>query len=133
MAIRQPNQHPLDINKRVAVGVAIPFNADDVFKSNYTTTEQIKSNLINFILTNNGERIFNPNYGSNLRAYLFTNINEINLQALEMKLTNDIKNNFPNVNVSQLTLTPNYDSNSIGLNIVYSIYSSESQTIQILF
>ena len=50
MAIRIANKNPLDINKRVAIGVAIPFNADDVFKSNYTTLEQIKSNIINFIV-----------------------------------------------------------------------------------
>jgi len=131
MAIRLPNKNPLDINKRVAIGVAIPFNADEVFKSNYTTIEQIKSNIINFILTNNNERLFNPNYGSNLRAFLFEGITESSIDALEIKLNNDIKKNFPFVDISLLTLTPMYDTNTVQLDINLSIYNSNIQNIQI--
>ena len=162
MAIRLPNKHPLDINKRVAVGVSIPFNGvststgntlissssdprftenlspiystgNSIFNSTYTTTEQIKSNIINYVLTNKGERVLNPNFGSNLRAFIFENITESNLRALEMKLTSDIKDNFPSVNVISLTLTPAYEENAIQLDIVYSIYGNEAQNIQITF
>ena len=166
MAIRLPNQHPLDINKRVAVGVSIPFNGkgttfdnriytasagstsfppntvdqsptfstvNSVFNSTYTTVDQIKSNIINYVLTNKGERVLNPNFGSNLRKFIFENITESNLRALEIKLTNDIKNNFPSVNVSSITLTPAYESNAVQLDIVYSIYGSGAQNIKIIF
>jgi phage baseplate assembly protein W len=166
MAIRLPNKHPLDINKRVAVGVSIPFNGigtsfnnniytasagdttippgtrvesptystgNSVFNSTYTTTDQIKSNIINYVLTNKGERVLNPNFGSNLRKFIFENITESNLRALEIKLTNDIRNNFPSVNVISITLTSAYEDNAIQLNIVYSIYGSEAQNIQITF
>ena len=166
MAIRLPNQHPLDINKRVAVGISIPFNGkgttfdnflytssadnpslpagtdlqtptystgNSVFNSTYTTVDQIKSNMINYVLTNKGERVLNPNFGSNLRAFIFENITESNLRALEIKLINDIKNNFPSVNVTSITLTPAYETNAIQLDIVYSIYGSSTQNIQIIF
>jgi phage baseplate assembly protein W len=166
MAIRLPNKHPLDINKRVAVGVSIPFNGkgttlnnllytasagdttlppgtsnesptystgNSVFNSTYTTVDQIKSNMINYILTNKGERVLSPNFGSNLRAFIFENITESNLRALEIKLSNDIKDNFPSVNVISITLTPSYEENAIQLDIVYSIYGSTAQNIQIIF
>lgn len=159
MAVRLPNKHPLDINKRVAVGVSIPFNGkgttfnnllytgsagsdnlsptystgNSVFNSTYTTVDQIKSNMINYILTNKGERVLNPNFGSNLRAFIFENITESNLRALEIKLNNDITSNFPSVNIISITLTPSYEQNAIQLDIVYSIYGSEAQNIQILF
>ena len=166
MAIRLPNKHPLDINKRVAVGISIPFNGkgttfnnllytssadsptlpsgvdnqspaystgNSVFNSTYTTVDQIKSNIINYVLTNKGERVLNPNFGSNLRAFIFENITESNLRALEIKLTNDISSNFPSVNVQSVILTPAYDSNAVQLNITYSIYGSEAQNIQITF
>ena len=55
MAIRIQNKNPLDINKRVAVGVSIPFNNDSVFTSTYTTIDQTKYNIINYLLTNNDE------------------------------------------------------------------------------
>jgi phage baseplate assembly protein W len=155
MAIRIPNQHPLDINKRVAVGVSIPFNGistnpnnslfsgstfpppapqgNSVFNSTYTTIDQIKSNVINYILTNKGERVLNPNFGSNLRNFIFENLTETNLRTLEIKLSNDISSNFPSVNVQSVILTPAYESNAVQLDITYSIYGSEAQNIQITF
>lgn len=132
MAYRIPNQHPLDLNQRVAVGVSIPFsNTNDVFNSTYTTIDQIKSNLINFILTNRGERRLNPNYGSNLRQYLFEPINPSTINALEIKLTNDIKTNFPSVRVNQLTLAPIYDNNAVQIVINYSVLNNAAQTITV--
>jgi phage baseplate assembly protein W len=155
MAIRLPNKHPLDINKRVAVGVSIPFNGtptqpnntlfsgstfptpaplgNSVFNSTYTIIDQIKSNIINYVLTNKGERILNPSFGSNLRNFIFENTTESNLRALEIRLTNDIKNNFPSVDVISLTLTPAYEENAVQLDIVYSIYGNNAQNIQITF
>ncbi len=106
---------------------------NSIFNSTYTTTEQIKSNIINYVLTNKGERVLNPNFGSNLRAFIFENMTESNLIALEIKLTNDIKDNFPSVNIISLTLTPAYEANTIQLDIVYSIYGNEAQNIQIIF
>lgn len=162
MAIRIPNKNPLDINKRVAIGVAIPFNGtgtstgnlllsgstewpagstnlspaystgNSIFRSTYTTIEQTKYNIINFILTNKNERVLNPNFGGNLRAFLFSNITESNLQALELKLSNDIQSNFPNVTLTNLTLTPYYDDNAIQLNMDFTIYGGTPQNIQIL-
>jgi len=131
MAYRIPNQHPLDLNQRVAVGVAIPFSAPYVFTQTYTTIEQIKSNIINYILTNTGERVLNPNFGANLRAQLFEQINPNTLSALEIKITNDLKKYFPSVQVNQLTLSPIYEENAIQLVLVYSVLNNAAETITI--
>jgi hypothetical protein len=40
----------LDLRKSTALGVAIPFSAPTVFTSVYSTKEQTKYNLINFLL-----------------------------------------------------------------------------------
>jgi phage baseplate assembly protein W len=132
MAIRIANKNPLEISKRTAIGVAIPFNATDVFNSTYTTVDQVKSNIINYLLTNTGERVLNPDFGSNLRAYLFENITESNLAALEIKLTNDIQNYFPNVKIDLLTLTPSYEENTITLDFNLSVFNGNPQTVQII-
>jgi phage baseplate assembly protein W len=133
MAYRIPNKHPLDLNQRVAVGVSIPFsNQYSVFNLTYTTLDQIKSNIINYILTNTGERVLNPNFGANIRAQLFEQINPNTLNALEIKLTNDIKTYFPSVRINQLTLTPVYEENAIQLFIDYSVLNNDAQTINII-
>ena len=132
MAIRIQNKNPLDINKRVAVGVSIPFNNDSVFTSTYTTIDQTKYNIINYLLTNNDERVLNPNFGANIRAFLFEDITEPNLRALEMKLRNDIPLYFSNVTITRLNFVPLYDSNTIQLNIDFNVYETP-QNIQITF
>ena len=38
---------PLDLNTRKAIGIRVPFNKKNIFESNYTSKDQIKSNLIN--------------------------------------------------------------------------------------
>jgi phage baseplate assembly protein W len=132
MAIRIQNKNPLDINKRVAVGVSIPFNNDSVFTSTYTTIDQTKYNIINYLLTNNDERVLNPNFGANIRAFLFEDITESNLRALEMKLQNDIPLYFSNVTITKLNFIPLYDSNTVQLNIDFNVYETP-QNIQITF
>jgi hypothetical protein len=71
MAFNIAKINPLDLQPRKAVGVSIPFSSRAVFNSTYTTQDALKSNLINFLLTNKGERFLNPNFGADLRALLF--------------------------------------------------------------
>ena len=66
--------NPLDLQKNIVIGVSLPFNAKGVFNKTYSTKEQIKSNLINLLLTDKGERIMNPEFGADLRRSLFENM-----------------------------------------------------------
>ena len=56
MAYIISSKFPVDTLPDVAVGVSIPFSGKAVFNQTYLTKDQIKSNLINFFLTNKGER-----------------------------------------------------------------------------
>jgi len=133
MATQVPYQHPLDIDKRVAIGVSIPFNGPAVFNPVYITNEQIKSNIINYILTNKGEKLFQPNYGADLRKMIFENIDDNSLKTLEIKLTSDIQNTFPNVSIQSLVFSqPTYQNYALQLDITYSFFNNPSQNIQII-
>ena len=118
--------NPLDLQKNIAIGVALPFNGPGVFKSTYTTKDQIKSNLINLLLTDVGERVMNPNFGTSLKRFLFEGITNINNEALIDSLNNSISIYIPEVTVTNITLTPTTDSNLINLSINY--YLNISQT-----
>ena len=131
MAIRIPNKNPLDLDNNVAVGVDIPFNQPAVFRSTFTTTDQIKSNLINYILTKKGERVFNANFGSNVTALLFNNITPQSINTLESSLIGEIQTNFPQIQIQSLSLTPSYDTNTVSLIFSYSIYSGTPETVEI--
>ena len=132
MAYRIPNKNPIDVGSRVAIGVSLPFNTPQVFTQTYTTQDQIKSNIINYILTDRGERVFNPTFGSNIRASLFENITQDLLQTLEVTLNEDLSTYFPNVNFSNITITPEYDENAISIKIEYSLYNGPTNEINIV-
>lgn len=131
MAYRIPNKNPIDVGSRVAIGVSIPFNAPQVFTQTYTTQDQIRSNIINYILTDKGERIFNPNFGSNIRKSIFENITPNLLKNLETTLNDDLSSYFSNVDFANVKITPNYDENSISIEIKYSLYNGPINDINI--
>lgn len=132
MAYRIPNKNPIDVGSRVAIGVSIPFNSPQVFTQTYTTQEQIRSNIINYILTDKGERIFNPTFGSSIRKSVFENITQDLLQTLEITLNDDLSNYFRSVNFTEIKITPDYDENIISISIQYSIYNGVLDEINII-
>jgi phage baseplate assembly protein W len=118
--------NPLDLQKNIAIGVALPFNAPGVFRSTFTTKDQIKSNLVNLLLTSTGERIMNPNFGTFLKRFLFEGITDSNLESLKDNLLNSISIYIPDITVTSIIITPNTDYNSIDLNIDYVVNISQS-------
>jgi phage baseplate assembly protein W len=130
MAYQLPNKNPLDVTRRVAIGVSVPFNSPSVFNQTYTTNDQIKSNIINYVLTNPGERVFNPNFGLDLQAKLFENITPVYTSNIENQLLTDIQAYFPSVVIKELKITPDYDNNSITIFINYS-YLGDNNTINL--
>ena len=112
---------PNDTKARVAIGVNLPLNGNAVFDSNYQTKDAIKNNLVNYFLTNPGERISNPTFGAGLRNFLFESITSGSLDFLEENIQEKIKLNFPNVIVKEVILTSNQDQNQITITIKYQI------------
>lgn len=112
---------PIDSNTRKAIGFGFPFNGSAVFNPTYQTKDQVKANLINYILTNKGERVFNPNFGSNLRELLFENIENNTLEILRQRIQNDISTYFPFILVQKIELNGRPDENSIDFKLSYSV------------
>ena len=116
-----------DITPDVAIGVNIPFNTDNVFTPNYSSTDAIKNNLINFLLTNQDERYLNPRFGGNLRAFVFEHITTGNLDFLKDNIQNQISQNFPDVVINSLQILQNPDSNQIFIELTYSVLNTNQQ------
>jgi phage baseplate assembly protein W len=116
--------NPLDLQKNIAIGVSLPFNKP--FTSTYTTKDQIKSNLINLLLTTRGERIMNPLFGTGLRDFLFEGIVDSNLENLRLDLISSINIFIPEISVVSIDINSNRDFNSIELNINYLLNISNT-------
>lgn len=124
MAFREQQIDPLDFDINSAVGVDIPFSGPAVFISNYQTKDAIKNNLINFFLTNPGERFLNPNFGGGLRAFIFEQISNNNLDFLKEDISSKISENFNNILVSNLDITSNEVNNSIKVFFQYQVINT---------
>ncbi len=114
------SKYPIDSIARKAVGFSLPFNGP-VFNPTFTTREQTKSNLINYLLTNLGERVFNPNFGANLRALVFENILDRTTDELKERIQNDITLFFPQVTIAEIQFNNQPDDNTINFTLTYTI------------
>jgi phage baseplate assembly protein W len=112
---------PRDLDKNKAVGIGLPFNGGGVFKSTFSTKDQIKSNLINLLLTYKGERILNPQFGADLPKLLFEPINTNTLLKIENQILTSVSNYIPEILITNIEITPNTDNNTIYVNIVYQL------------
>ena len=126
--------YPIDFNDSAAVGVDIPFTSPGVFKSNYTTKNAIKNNLINYFLTNQGERPLNPWFGGGLRAFVFEQIASDNLDFLKERISSDLETFFPNVFIGNLEITKQEDFNVITVILKYNVINTNiNDTLEIDF
>ena len=115
------SKNPIDLQPSRAVGFGFPLDGDAVFIPTFTTRAQTKANMLNYLLTNRGERVFRPNFGSNLRSLLFENIVDAELQDLQSIIQEDIRRFFPNVTVKEIEFNNDPDRNEINFTLIYEI------------
>lgn len=134
MAYNLRNINVLDLRPSTGIGVAIPFSNRTAFRTVYTTKEQLKYNIINFLLTDKGERIFNPTFGAGLRSRLFEPITQESNDSLKLSIQSSVESYFPSVRVEKLDIISKPDENIIMVQFSYTIITSnESDNILLNF
>lgn len=123
MAYQVRQVSPLDLKPSVGIGVNIPFSGKAVFNTTYTTKDAVRANVINFLLTNQNERVFNNNFGANIRGFIFEMISNDALDGLQKRLGDLLQQYFPNLTISTLTVSGDPDSNSVYINLGYALKS----------
>ena len=130
MAYNVRNINVLDLRPSTGIGVSIPFSNPAVFETVYNTKDQTKYNLINFLLTDPRERIFNPSFGAGLRGKLFEQITNTTVDDLDTLIRTGVEAYFPNVVITALTFGGNPDENTLIVNFSYTIRNTrESDNI----
>ena len=108
---------PIDLDLKTKVGISLPFNGNSVFNSTYTTSEQLKHNLINLLLTEKGERFFDNEFGIGIRNILFENISD--LESIKTSIKKDIVRYVPHLIIRELNITST-DNNEIDIYLKYA-------------
>jgi phage baseplate assembly protein W len=123
MAIPQTIRvNPLDLQKNIAIGVSLPFNGPSgPFNKTYSTKDQTKSNLLNLLLTNKGERIFNPQFGADLRKILFEGITEDIVSTVQNLIIENIYAFIPTIDLVEVIVDPDIDHNKLSVTVNYRL------------
>jgi phage baseplate assembly protein W len=117
----------IDTKKNVAVGIKLPFGSKPIFHLNYTTYDQMKTNLISFLMTNKGERPFNPEFGANLRSFVFEQVTSTD--ELREILTDKIALFFPEISVKSIDINIENDLNKISISVSYVMNKIEDSLV----
>jgi phage baseplate assembly protein W len=108
-----------------AIGITLPIQiGNNAFNQAFTTIEQAKSNIKNLLLTNRGERVMQPEFGSGLKELLF-NFNDNKLETdIEDTIVNSLEYWLPYVIVDDIVIEQsddNKDSNIVYVSVSFKI------------
>lgn len=71
---------------------------------NTTDANAIKSDLIHLLLTNKGERLYLPDFGTNLRRYLFNPQDGITENNIKDEIVNAVNTFIPNLSITNIDI-----------------------------
>jgi phage baseplate assembly protein W len=127
--------NPLDLQENIAIGVSLPFNGPaGPFNKTYSTQDQIKSNLIHLLLTDKGERVFNPEFGMDLKKVLFEGITDDTETIIKDLIVTNTNYFIPGVQIQNILVNSDIDRNSISVTVNYSLpISGKSDQITVQF
>jgi phage baseplate assembly protein W len=94
-----------------------------------TNEDSVKNAIRNLLLTERGEKLFNPLYGSNIRAMLFENVNPQSESLLREYITNSIQNYEPRAQLIEVYVSALPDENAYNATIIFSVINSSQPVV----
>ena len=89
---------------------------------NATDADSIKSDIMHLILTQKGERLYNPEFGTNLLRYVFSPNDGIEQSQIEEEITTVIGKYLPNVKINKMQFIDSPDNDHLlTVKVFYSI------------
>jgi phage baseplate assembly protein W len=87
------------------INIKFPFrDAEEgsFLKLNKTSLEAIRSNLIHLIMTEKGERWYLPEFGTNLKKFIFEQYDNVTKNDIKRQLNDDIQKWIPNLEITDI-------------------------------
>jgi len=113
----------IDRNDDVYVGLEFPLdhNLTGFFRQSKTIPQQVKSNIKNLLLTSKGERVFQQNFGCDLKNVIFEQIDIQSLDEVDESIREALSTWLPYVNINDLIIVQNESNpNEITISLEYS-------------
>ena len=108
-----------------------PMNGD-IGKSTGATA--VKRAIVGILKTNFNEKVFQPEFGSNIRALLFEPMNPITEQRMKTEVEESVKRHEPRAQVIGVTVEAQEDQNRYMVKILFNLSSeAEPQELETYF
>ena len=91
----------------------------------------IKQAIVSLLLTNKGERLMNPKYGSDIRSYLFEPLDYGTAAQIKANIRSTIDRFEPRISISDLKCLPNFNDNGFDVEMTYIIRGSDEPPISV--
>ena len=133
------NQFINDKDTRVSVGIDFPLGlvsgGDGYFATTKTTIDAIKTNIRLLLQTNQGERLFQPNLGMNLKQLLFEQASDETNVQIENNIVDVFELWLPFVQLQNINIDRRDDVNQININIEFNISRAPNSldSVQVTF
>jgi phage baseplate assembly protein W len=121
------------------INIDFPFkdsNKGFYFKLNQTDRDAIKADLLHLLLTNKGERLYLPDFGSDLQKYIFEPNDSITHEEIRDSLNESISLYIPNLIVNSIEFKNNPIEEAIIVELSYSVTEgtfSSTDTLTLTF
>ena len=90
------------------INIDFPFKDSDkgfYLNINQTDRDAIKADLLHLLLTNKGERLYLPDFGSDLKKYIFEPNDSITHEEIRDNLNDSIEKYIPNLIVNSINFS----------------------------
>lgn len=99
-----------------------PISDDVALKTNENA---IRQSIRNILLTNRGERPFQPELGGDLNRLLFENITPQTIVLMEQVIRNTIEAYEPRANLIDVVVSTTPDQNTVAVTITFSVINRQ--------
>jgi phage baseplate assembly protein W len=90
------------------INIDYPFkDSPDGFYINLNNDEQraIKADLMHLLLTRKGQRLYNPDFGTDLLRYIFEPNDNLTWDRVKEEVTNSVKKYLPKLNITDISVS----------------------------
>ncbi|MBL6760850.1 MAG: GPW/gp25 family protein [Ilumatobacteraceae bacterium] len=92
----------------------------------------VKEAIKNILLTNRGERLFQPLVGSDIQSMLFENATPVTSILIRDRIESALQAYEPRCGIIDVEVIGDIDSNTVRINVVFYVINSETpQTLSI--
>lgn len=91
------------------------------FDLNQTNKDAIRADLLHLLLTNKGERLYMPDFGSDLKKYIFEPNDSITHEQIKDNLNENIKRYIPNLIINDISFKNNDIEELIIVELTYTV------------